>query len=243
MTYQKIYQNHIRHYQLDGEFYDFFSPDKFMVQETRRRYQEFFHLQSIRKDDRILEIGSGGGFALEILNKIKPAYYPLDIPLANLARIKNSASFNVFPSSADAYHLPFREEVFDVVIMSEVVEHLAQPVDVLREVHRIMKKDGVVLISVPYKERITYQICIHCNKPTPTHAHLHSFNQQKLARLVSDSGFRPYRFAKNCNKIPNRLHLNLFLKTFPFEIWKIMDHIFNFLFDKPTSLILVSHKK
>jgi ubiquinone/menaquinone biosynthesis C-methylase UbiE len=243
MNTQHTYQDHIRHYQLDGEFYDFFSPDKFMKQEIRRRYQEFFHLASIKKNDSILEIGSGGGFALELLKGIKPAYFPLDIPRKNLKKIKNSASFTVFPSSADAYHLPFRDKVFDVIIMSEVVEHLAQPLEVLYEVYRTMKKNGTLIISVPYKEKITYQICIHCNRPTPTHAHLHSFDQYKLAHLVSDTGFIPFRFSKNCNKIPNRLHLNLFLKSVPFRLWKLMDKTFNLFFDKPTSLILISYKK
>jgi SAM-dependent methyltransferase len=243
MNTQQTYQDHIRHYQLDGEFYDFVSPDKFMTQEIRRRYQEFFHLVSIKKSDSILEIGSGGGFALEFLTRIRPAYFPLDIPHNNLQKIRNSASFTVFPSSADAYHLPFRNEVFDAVILSEVVEHLEHPAEALYEINRTMKKNGILIISVPYKEKITYQICIHCNRPTPTHAHLHSFDQHKLAQLVSDSEFVPFQFAKNCNKIPNRLHLNLLLKKIPFRLWKFMDRSFNFFFDKPTSLILISHKK
>ncbi len=234
--------NHIQHYQLDGEYYDFFAPDKFMLQEIRRRYQEFFHLSQPKKSDRILEIGSGGGFALESLSDIGPGYFPLDIPLGNLKKIKDKATIPIFPVCADGYSLPFQSGVHDLVIMSEVLEHIAEPLPVLQEIQRVLKKDGIYIVSVPYKEKISYQICVHCNKPTPTHSHFHSFDETKLAELIRSAGMEPEKFAKNCNKVPNRLHFNLLLKNLPFTSWKLMDRIFNLLIDKPTSLILISRK-
>jgi ubiquinone/menaquinone biosynthesis C-methylase UbiE len=234
--------NHIQHYKLDGEYYDFFAPDNFMLQEIRRRYQEFFHLYRPKKSDRILEIGSGGGFALESLEGIKPNYYPLDIPLGNLKKIRHKGIFPLFPVCADGYSLPFQSGSIDLVIMSEVLEHIAEPLPVLREITRVLKNGGTYIVSVPYKEKISYQICVHCNKPTPTHSHFHSFDETKLAELIRSAGMEPRKFAKNCNKVPNRLHFNLFLKNLPFAAWKLMDRTFNLLIDKPTSLILVSRK-
>jgi ubiquinone/menaquinone biosynthesis C-methylase UbiE len=239
---QLDYSNHILHYQIDGDYYDFFSPDKLMLQEIRRRYQEFFHLHQVNNYDKILEIGSGGGFSTDTLKVKSPLFFPLDIPLGNLKRIKQQVSFPVYPSSADVYELPFKENTFHLVIMAEVLEHLSEPQKALKEILRILKSGGTLIISVPYKEKISYQICIHCNKPTPTHSHLHSFDEKKLIELVSQAGFKPVKLSKNCNKIPNRLHLNYFLRNLPFRCWKLMDHFFNFLIDKPISLILVSQK-
>lgn len=236
------YSDHIQHYQRDGDYYDFFSPDKLMLQEIRRRYQEFFHLYRVESTDRILELGSGGGFSTETLKNKSPLFFPLDIPVGNLKRIRQQVSFPVYPAAADAYKLPFKENVFQLVIVAEVLEHLSEPLLVLKEIRRVLKPAGKLLISVPYKEKISYQICIHCNLPTPTHSHLHSFDEMKLTQLVSDAGFRTVKITRNCNKIPNRLHLNHFLRKVPFPCWKVIDHIFNSIIDKPISIILLSQK-
>ena len=239
---QLQYSDHIEHYQRDGEYYDFFSPDKFLLQEIRRRYQEFFHLYPVKNGDRILEIGSGGGFSTAVFEKSSPLYYPLDIPVGNLKRIRQLTATRVYPTSADAYQLPFQENVFQLVIMAEVLEHLSEPLQALREIRRILQPAGSLVISVPYKEKISYQICIHCNLPTPTHSHLHSFDETKLINLITDAGFRTVKITKNCNKIPNRLHLNHFMRKVPFRGWKVIDRIFNSIIDKPISIILLSQK-
>jgi len=241
MIMENPYENfqHVKHYQIDGDYYDFFSPDKFMHQEIRRRYQEFFHLFHLEKQHNILEIGSGGGFALSELQKSQPRFFPLDIPVGNLKKIRDGAYSPTFPCCADAYQLPFRAQSFDLIILAEVIEHLREPGQVLKEVFVLLKKGGKVLISVPYREKISFQICVHCNRPTPTHSHFHSFDQTSLTDLISSAGFTPLKISKNCNKVLNRLHFNMLTKNLPFPLWKVIDRIFNGLIDKPISLILL----
>jgi len=243
MKKDSSYSDHIKHYQLDGEFYDFFSPDKFMLQEIRRRYQQVFRLFPVKKRHSILEIGSGGGFAIEQLKNIQPLFFPMDIPSVNLNTMRSNAPFSIYPASADAYQLPFKSASFDLVLLLEVIEHLENPQIVLEEVHRVLKQHGKIIVSVPYKEKITYQICIHCNQPTPTHSHLHSFDKNKLAKSLSSTGFMPLKIVKNCNKIPNRLHFNLIARKLPFPVWKFIDTLFNTIIDKPISLISVGQKQ
>jgi 2-polyprenyl-3-methyl-5-hydroxy-6-metoxy-1,4-benzoquinol methylase len=213
-----------------------------MLQEIRRRYQEFFHLFQLRPDQTILEIGTGGGFALEELKKVNSTFIPLDIPLGNLKKIRELESGATLPTCADAYQLPFRADSFDLIIMAEVVEHLQEPEKVMDEVFPLLKKDGKLLVSVPYKEKISYQICVHCHRVTPTHSHFHSFDENILTELLRTAGFKTIQTAKNCNKISNRLHFNLLTKKVPFPIWKLFDRFFNLLLDKPISLIALSEK-
>jgi ubiquinone/menaquinone biosynthesis C-methylase UbiE len=236
------YKNHIEHYKIDGEYYNYFALDKFMVEGMRRRYQEFFSLYKIDNDDVILEIGSGGGPALSALNNLKCRYYMLDVSERNLKRIKQSKIYPVFPTAGDIYKIPFIANTFNLIIISEVLEHLSDPLMALNEVKKVLKEDGFLIISVPYKEKITYQICIHCNKPTPTHSHLHSFDTNSLEKLVIDAGYKPYRFSKNLNIVPQRLHLYLLFKKLPFKLWKAVDAFFNLILDKPASLIIMCKK-
>ena len=86
-------------------------------------------------------------------------------------------------------------------------------------------------------------MCIHCNKPTPTNAHLHSFYVNKLEKLVKSAGLTPIKTSKCLSKAANRLHFNLLTKSFPFPLWKIFDNTFNSVIDKASSIIVLAKKQ
>jgi ubiquinone/menaquinone biosynthesis C-methylase UbiE len=56
---------------------------------------------------------------------------------------KQNLSFQV----ADALHLPFADNSFDVVICSHVYEHVPDPVQMFREIHRVLRTGGVCYFS------------------------------------------------------------------------------------------------
>jgi SAM-dependent methyltransferase len=49
----------------------------------------------------------------------------------------------------DNLPMPFGDEEFDVVILGDVIEHLNRPFEVLRDAHRVLKKNGLLLVSTP----------------------------------------------------------------------------------------------
>ena len=50
--------------------------------------------------------------------------------------------------SAD--NIPVEDESFDIVMLAEVLEHLENPMDVLKECKRVLKKDGKLIITMPF---------------------------------------------------------------------------------------------
>lgn len=50
----------------------------------------------------------------------------------------------------DAQHLPFRSEVFDVVITQETLEHVADPFQAVREISRVLRTGGTLYCQVPF---------------------------------------------------------------------------------------------
>lgn len=50
----------------------------------------------------------------------------------------------------DGNHFPFNDEEFDSVISSQTFEHIFNPDSFLDEVHRVMKKEGVFLLTLPF---------------------------------------------------------------------------------------------
>lgn len=73
----------------------------------------------------------------------------------------NLISINISPAPnidarANAIELPFPDEVFSVVVCTEVLEHTQTPELVLSELRRILKPGGKLLLSVPFAYPIHY---------------------------------------------------------------------------------------
>lgn len=236
------YTNHIDHYKKDAEFFDYFDNSKVSEQEITRRYQQYFHFYKLKSGDKFLEIGAGAGYALKYVEMAECSYFPIDISAKNVSRLREKTGIPIFPASSDVFNLPFKAGTFDFILMAEVMEHLGSPIDALKELHRVLKPGGVLVISVPYKEKLSYQICIHCNRPTPTNAHLHSFDEIKLKGLIESAGFFKIKLTTCLNKITNRLHLNLIFGWLPFSVWKFFDGTANIITGKPASFVLTAKK-
>lgn len=231
------YQNHITHYQIDADFHDYFENNPIEEHNIKCRYSQIFNWLKTCSHKLILEIGSGGGYAVNQINTIKTVYVPLDIPLNNLKGIKDRSINEIFPTSGDVYNLPFQNNCIESIILSEVLEHLDSPSIALKEISRVLSDEGLLVISVPYKEKITYQICVHCNKPTPTHAHFHSFDEKTMEEFLDKTGLRIERKLKVNNKFLSRISMMLKLNYFPFALWRGLDKIFNIIFPKPSHIL------
>lgn len=95
----------------------------------------------------ILDLGCG--------NRKRPGSIGIDVNPRTAADVVHD--LNVFP-------YPFAEDTFDVVYADNVIEHLAEPVRVMEELHRITKVNALVKVIVPYFRSLWAYI-------DPTHRH------------------------------------------------------------------------
>jgi len=54
----------------------------------------------------------------------------------------------------DAYHIPFNKEIFDIVWLGGVLEHIEDADAVIKEIYRVLKKGGYIYIEIPFMQRI-----------------------------------------------------------------------------------------
>lgn len=103
--------------------------------------------------DRILDVGCGDGFYLHLLSnlgmKLKLTGVDFDENALASAR-KNLKGKKIKLVQADLMKkLPLKVDSFDKIVMSEVVEHLPDDIKGLKEVRRVLKKGGTLVVTVP----------------------------------------------------------------------------------------------
>ncbi len=96
---------------------------------------------------RLLDIGCAGGHLLHVARRRGFIVMGVDISPYAAAQAKRSFGVDVFAGSLG--QADFEGASFDVVTALEVIEHLIDPVEWLREIHRILKPGGLVLLSTP----------------------------------------------------------------------------------------------
>lgn len=110
------------------------------------------------RHQRILDVGSGAGHLIHGLSAVSRGCVALDIETDRLIllRKKNPDIRGIAANGEKG--LPFKANVFDVIIASEVLEHLNHPEKFFEEVTRVLKEDGILIITTPNSDNLTYRI-------------------------------------------------------------------------------------
>ncbi len=124
---------------------------KVLVSNFLRTFEKNLGLLSAASVSTICEVGCAEGELLKTMRPIFPdaVLYASDISENEITKAKqNCKSIQVNYSVQNAEHLEeYKDALFDLVICCEVLEHLPNPLQGLRELFRISKK--YVLVSVP----------------------------------------------------------------------------------------------
>ncbi len=115
---------------------------------------------------RVADLGCGSGVILSEVLLMKPEWtgHGLDISPTAVAYARRLAAHNGVGDRASfetgcVTRLPYADESLNLVVASEVVEHLPEPEAVAREIARVLKPGGQLILTMPVESR------------TPAHAH------------------------------------------------------------------------
>jgi ubiquinone/menaquinone biosynthesis C-methylase UbiE len=108
------------------------------------------------KPDSILDVGAGEGFTLEMFRKNKIGKKIEGIEYMDDAFIlAKQLHPKVSIKKGNIYELPYKKDSFDIVVCTEVLEHLDDPGKALQELKRVTKK--YLIVSVPNEPLFTIQ--------------------------------------------------------------------------------------
>jgi ubiquinone/menaquinone biosynthesis C-methylase UbiE len=172
----------------------------------------------------ILDIGCAEGYTTSFISGMNNTFVvgvELDIEYLKIAKSKvKDASF----INASIQYLPFRDNCFDAVCILEVLEHLHSELlqTGLHESNRVLHSNGILLLSTPYKEKITYSRCIHCQRLTPLYGHINVLDEEKISGLLPS-----YFNLIEKYHMPNvgLLSCSNLLEPLPLKIWLSINNI------------------
>lgn len=191
--------------------------DPILLHQQRRRAEITRSRLNPQSHDTILDIGCGEGYQASYFANQVSQVVGVDISKNKLKRAKRRLPKHDF-IRASSSKLPFRPNIFDKMLCLEVLEHLENPSESIDEINLALKKKGILIISVPYKEQITQERCIHCGKLTPRYGHLHSFDEKKISMILPQN----YNLLKHdiiCTPASS-YYIFAFL---PIRLWEIVD--------------------
>jgi SAM-dependent methyltransferase len=135
------------------------------VQFAERRFEEGFELAAYLTGKypgrklRVLDLGAGnGGVSLALANVAEIDVVALDVVVnEDLAELRATSGVPIAQLVASGDRLPFADESFDAVLCLETIEHLPDVRSSAREMMRITKAGGQVMITTPARLRFLFK--------------------------------------------------------------------------------------
>jgi methionine biosynthesis protein MetW len=170
--------------------------DRFFNPLENPRHDVALHL--LKPGVRLLDIGCWDGRLLEAIRRagLFGELYGVDLPFEAVEKVK-SKGFNAQVVDLNGEPLPFLDEYFDTVILLAVLEHVFDPYAVIREIHRVLRPGGMLIIDVPNVASFTNRIRILSGRLPVTSTdpgwdggHLHYFTKYALDQFLLSEGFQ-----------------------------------------------------
>lgn len=155
----------------------------------------------LKPNDVVLDAGCGLGRHLRHLARI-PGLTIFGIDKSAWALRETAKSMESQPdalsrdylvSIADINRLPFADASFDCIICSEVLEHIPDHKNAIKELDRILKPKGTLVVSVPryFAERICWFISREYHNEEG--GHIRIYRKKQLHRILTGQGFKCWK--------------------------------------------------
>lgn len=139
-----------------------------------------------------LDVGFGNGSLLFTAQEY--GFKPVGVDLRE-DNVKAMKSLGIEAHCRNITELDLKDKC-SVISMADVLEHIPYPNESLKAVKRLLKNDGVLLISMPNSENIIWDLMTHqnLNPYWGELEHYHNFSRHRLYSLLVEFGFLPVKY-------------------------------------------------
>ena len=136
---------------------------------------------------RVLDAGCGEGHLIEVMSKLRPdnLYFGADLDPENvcLKKAKKRCPYaKLFKKNLGV--TGFAKSYFDIVVCTETLEHIYDYEIVINELLRVLKKDGLLIVTFPNETLWTFSRLLLGRRPIKVPDHVNSFNFWVMSKAV-----------------------------------------------------------
>ncbi|MCE1246083.1 MAG: class I SAM-dependent methyltransferase [Firmicutes bacterium] len=147
-------------------------------------------MKLIPPDSVVCDIGCGphGKLLFDAEDKIRAGY-----GFDNLVEDRNTEKITLKRFNLEKDRIPLEDETADAAVSLAVLEHLDNPLHVLKEIYRILKPGGILLLTTPTPaakpvlEFLAYKAGLVSRREIDEHKHY--FNKKELMEIMAEAGF------------------------------------------------------
>jgi SAM-dependent methyltransferase len=143
---------------------------------------------------RLLEIGCGAGFFLKAAERNGWHTWGIELSEAGSTFARDRLGLRVRREPAE--QSGFDDGSFDIVVMFDVIEHLLEPMAILRTARRVLRPGGAILVSTPNLNALSRTALGDSWAVLSPGEHLYYFTEATLSRALERAGFGSVRFIR-----------------------------------------------
>ena len=152
-------------------------------------------LSNIPDGATVLDFGCSSGNFGEVLVKTKGCIVDGIEPYEADAKIAATKLRKVYTNNIEKEDTDFLESDYDVIYFGDVIEHLVEPVKVLKKIKKHLKNGGVIIFSIPNMAHMSVRLSLlkgnykHGDTGLLDKTHLHFYDRDEITRVFAEAGF------------------------------------------------------
>jgi SAM-dependent methyltransferase len=137
--------------------------------------------QSLAHGRRVLDLASGEGYGVDLLGRRAATVVGLEIDVKTVAHASRKYQrSNLAFLRGDIRNVPTRSNAFDLVVCFEAIEHVTRPELALAEARRVLRDDGLLVMSTPERKQYSDSRGYH------NEFHEHEFYEDEFLAFLQD---------------------------------------------------------
>jgi ubiquinone/menaquinone biosynthesis C-methylase UbiE len=196
--------------------------DKLYLEEKEGRVLTFnrsmAELEKVRKGGKLLDVGCYTGFFLEIARE--RGWEAEGVELSGWAahHAREVLKLKVFHGTLQEAKFP--DEHFDVVALWDVIEHMTDPLGELKEISRVLKKDGVVVLTTMFMDTVP-ALLVGEKYPFLMKMHLYYFTRKTLRKMMEKAGLQVFKTSKHV-RVLRLLYFLRYIKLYSVLLYNLI---------------------
>lgn len=139
------------------------------------------------KRGRLLEIGSGMGFLLAKFREDGWEVEGIEPNRGFCEFVDEYHGIKASPTILEEADEPANS--FDVIVMLHVIEHVPDPLGTLREIYRVLKPGGTLVLETPRYDSLMFKLMRHRERSVSCDGHIYFFTSDSLTAMCRKAGF------------------------------------------------------